>query len=152
MKGSIGILALFLVFLIISVSQAVTLSSNTTFINSLKSDLNDYHYTKNYKINQFDCADTSMLVKTLLEKKGYRPLWIVDLEKEHAWLEVPDKAGNVVVIETVCDYNDGVGKIIEVSQIDRYLAGSIALDPWALLEKWGIDQRVKENLRSYRPG
>jgi hypothetical protein len=158
MKGVI-ILLLFLLVLPAAGVQVLAISDNTTFLDGLKATLDNYSYTKDYKENYFDCADTCMIALTVLQQKGYQPKLMVDLKKEndpgvsHGWLAVPDGSGSWAMIETTsfAIIPAGLGLIVVGENSDRYRSGDILEDPWQALDAWGIGQRVRQNLHSYQP-
>jgi hypothetical protein len=136
-----------LFFVCSAAGQEFHLSYNDSFNNDLEKILDNYTYTKEFKLDDFDCADTCMIVLTVLQANGYHPLLIINTEKDHGWIAVPDESGNLSIVETVSE--QGLGKIVTGSP--DYLYGMAVRDPWAFMDDWGIGQRVRANLQSYRP-
>lgn len=139
------VLLLFLVPVV--TAQEFHLCYNDSFNNDLEKILDNYTYTKEFKLDEFDCADTCMIVLTILQAKGYHPLLIINTEKDHGWIAVPDESGNLSIVETVSEQR--LGEIVTGSP--DYLYGMVVRDPWAYIDGWGIGQRVRANLHSYRP-
>jgi hypothetical protein len=99
-----------------------------------------------------------MIALQVLWQNGYQPKLMVDLKKEadagesHGWLAVPDGSGSWAMVETTsyAIIPAGLGLIVIGDNADRYRSGEILEDPWLALDSWGIGQRVRANLQSYR--
>jgi hypothetical protein len=157
MKGAI-VLLLFLLVLPSGGVQDLAISDNSTFLDGLKASLDSYCYTKEYKENYFDCADTCMITMQVLRSKGYHPELMMDLKKanesgeSHGWLAVPDGSGSWAMVETTsfAIIPAGLGLIVIGENADRYRSGEMLADPWQALDAWGIGPRIRQNLRSYQ--
>jgi hypothetical protein len=100
--------------------QVFQLSDDITFLDGLKETLDSFRYTKNVTLNEFDCADTTMITYVVLRKAGYSPKIIASLrdwdetETSHGWIGVPDGNGSWAMVETTAyaDVPAGLGLIV----------------------------------------
>jgi hypothetical protein len=123
-------------------------SNNKEFINEINNLLLGYHYTKDYKLDNFDCSDHSLVCYNLLKERGYLAYCIVGLinrttRHSHMWVAVPDEKGALVFIETVpknqtvgLNENPSIGIGLIVNNT-RYRSGYLIEDPISFLNQFG---------------